>query len=209
MSLPSRLLGANPSIQVSALLSGTLTTPSAKGAFVYPIDAYESIETVTLTGTQSTVSFTSIPTTFKHLQVRWIGRGSFNGLSAGQKVNFNSDTGNNYSGHLWRGDGTTDFADQGSTIPAANFLPRIACATSQANIFGAFIMDILDYSNTNKYKTVTCIGGNDQSNTGEQDTRVASQVWRSNSAITSMVFQPTDGGGYVQYTKFALYGIKG
>ncbi len=33
MSLPSRLLGANPSVQVSSLLTGAITTPSAKGEF--------------------------------------------------------------------------------------------------------------------------------------------------------------------------------
>jgi len=196
---------------IASRAGGSATSFGGLGANVSVIStsSFESIQTVTLTGTETTVTFSSIPGTFKHLQVRWIGRGSFSGLSAGQKLTINSDTGNNYSGQLWRGDGTTDYADQGSTIPAANFLPRIACATSQANIFGAFIMDILDYSNTNKYKIISCIGGNDQSNTGEQDTRVANQVWRSNSAITSMVFQPTDGGGYVQYSKFALYGIKG
>ena len=40
MSLATRLLGANPGVQVSSALSGSLTTPSAKGAFTVPYSGY-------------------------------------------------------------------------------------------------------------------------------------------------------------------------
>jgi hypothetical protein len=156
--------------------------------------------------TASSITFSSIPSTYTHLQVRWIGRGTFNESSAGQKVNFNSDAGSNYSGHLIRGDGASVFADGGASATSAAFFGRVAAATATAGMFGAFVMDILDYANTNKYKTLKCIGGSDRNGSGE--IRFNSNVWMSTTAISSMTFAITDGGNYAQHTQFALYGIK-
>lgn len=79
MSLPARLLGANPSIQVSTLLSGSLSTPSAKGAKVPEFgdfsDAYETIATFTATSTTNQIQFSSIPQTYRHLHFRIVARG--------------------------------------------------------------------------------------------------------------------------------------
>jgi hypothetical protein len=188
------------------IIAGTLSVgaPPAPPAVL----AYDSIATVTVGGGGSTtVSFTSIPSTYQHLQVRWIGRGTFNEGSAGQKVNFNSDTSSSYTGHLIRGDGASVYAAGDGASGSAAFFGRVAAATSTSGMFGAFVMDILDYANTSKYKTLKCIGGSDRNGSGE--IRFNSDAWLSTSAITSMTFQITDGGNYAQYTQFALYGIKG
>ena len=36
--------------------------------------AYESIATTTLSSTQATITFSSIPSTYEHLQIRWIAK---------------------------------------------------------------------------------------------------------------------------------------
>jgi len=181
---------------MASQISGHLATPTN----------YESIATTTLSSSSGTITFSSIPQTFAHLQMRWIGRGTLADVSVGQKINFNSDTGANYSGHLIRGDGTTVYADKGQSATSAAFFGRVAAASSTAGMFGGFIMDILDYTNTNKYKTLRCIGGSDRNGSGE--IRFNSDAWLNTAAITSMTFQITDGGNYDTNTQFALYGIK-
>jgi hypothetical protein len=74
-----------------------------------------------------------------------------------------------------------------------------------ANTFGTFILDILDYKDTNKYKTARSLDGSDANGSGEISLRSGS--WRNTAAITSITLTPT-GTGIAQYSSFALYGIK-
>lgn len=207
MSLPSRLLGANPSIQVSALLSGSLSTPSAKQAFVEP-GSFESIFTSALTGDTANVDFTYIPQTYQHLQVRLIARDSRNDSSVGNPINyrFNSDTGANYTYHYLygaSGSASAGAATSATEIPAYT----IATTSANANTFGGAISDILDYSNANKFKTVRTIGGL-ENNGGNQSVFFTQGVWRNTAAITSIRLLSVSFN-LKQYSHIALYGIKG
>ena len=189
-----KLLQAHPSIQVSTLLSGSLTTPSAKGAFVPPIESYESIATVTLSSSQATISFTSIPATYKHLQIRSLSRNTGAGTAYSDiKMLFNSDTGANYSIHYV--DGTGASVTQAGVGTRSD--PRGGLSVdggTTASIFGANVTDILDYSNTNG------AGGG---------SRLESGVWTNTAAITRIDFTDLSGSNFAQYSSFALYGIEG
>ena len=203
-----KLLQAHPSIQVSTLLSGSLTTPSAKGAFVPPIESYESIATVTLSSSQATISFTSIPATYKHLQIRSLSRNTGAGTAYSDiKMLFNSDTGANYSIHYV--DGTGASVTQAGVGTRSD--PRGGLSVdggTTASIFGANVTDILDYSNTNKYKTTRTIGGVDINGAGG-GSRLESGVWTNTAAITRIDFTDLSGSNFAQYSSFALYGIEG
>ena len=166
--------------------------------------AYESIATVTVgSGGAADVTFTSIPATYKHLQVRGIMRSD--GTLDGFNTQFNSDTGSNYARHRLYGNGSTVAADANS--PRTNITLADGVLTSAgASIFGAVVFDIVDYANTNKYKTVKSLGGNDKNGSGT--IWFNSGLWMNTNAITSVKIFPGDGN-WVQYTQFALYGIKG
>ena len=84
---------------------------------------------------------------------------------------------------------------------------RFPGATSSANIFGAIVIDILDYANTSKYKTARLLGGADQNGSGEVWSH--SGNWRNTTAISSIKLLEAVTGNFVQYSHFALYGIKG
>ena len=77
---------------------------------------------------------------------------------------------------------------------------------AQPNIYNGLIIDILDYKDTNKYKTLRGLGGNDANGSGYVSFNSGS--WRSTSAITSIKLYP-DTGSFNTYSHFALYGIKG
>ena len=85
---------------------------------------------------------------------------------------------------------------------------RIPAATSTASVFGGIVIDLLDYSNTNKYKTLRSLGGWDANGSGR--IILNSGLWgNSGSAISSIDIVTSTGNNFVQYSTFALYGIKG
>ena len=109
------------------------------------VGAYESIQTYTVgAGGVSTVTFSSIPSTYKHLQIRINYAPVVTGIL---KMNFNGDTGANYKGHFLAGDGATAYAAVPSTSPNS-----ICVAYNGGTSFGASVVDVLDYANVNKYK---------------------------------------------------------
>jgi hypothetical protein len=142
------------------------------------------------------------------LQIRGIGRSANAGNSFGWAFyQFNNDTAANYSSHTLTGDGASATsnaytgATDGTTMRATDF----ARNGTTASVFGVTIVDILDYSNTNKYTTIRAIGGSDVNGTGKVS--IASGNWRNTAAVTSIKFTNTTDS-WVQYSSFALYGVK-
>lgn len=191
---------------IKSLKSGSYgRSVMAGNSLILPGD-YESIATVSVgAGGQSTISFSSIPQTFTHLQVRGIGRTNRADTLDYYKIQFNTDTGSNYAWNQIYGSGATAAGQSGSTATEIRAF-RVAGANDAANIFGLQIIDILDYKNTNKYKTVKCLGGQDNNGSGEIS--FSSGLWQSNNAITSIEIKPGGGTNWVQYSHFALYGVK-
>lgn len=170
--------------------------------------SYESISTVTVgAGGSASISFTSIPSTYTHLQIRGIAR-SNRATPADMDsliIQFNSDTASNYSDHALRGDGSSVSA-VANTSSTGMITYRIANLYVASTLMGAQIIDILDYANTNKYKTVRTLAGVD--NNGSGQVALNSGNWRNTAAITSILLKPDAGTLFTQYSQFALYGIK-
>jgi hypothetical protein len=154
----------------------------------------------------SSITFTNIPNTYSHLQLRALSRSDRSLTSDSWFIQINSDTATNYSYHALRGNGTTADAFSSVSDTSMLFLQQ-AGGTTGANVFGTLILDILDYSNTNKNKTLRGLGGVD--NNGNGTLGLSSGLWRSTSAVTSIRIVPNSGNNFVQYSSFALYGIKG
>jgi hypothetical protein len=170
-------------------------------------NSYESIATVTVgAGGSSSVSFTSIPSTYKHLQIRTIERAASNLSGDHPYIRLNNDSGNNYSWHRLNGNGTAAIAGSGSTQPQMRYGYNTADASFGSNIFSAVIIDILDYQNTNKYKTLRTLAGAD--NNGSGHLGLESGLWQSTTAVNRVDLFPFSGN-WAQYSQFALYGIKG
>ena len=121
-------------------------------------------------------------------------------------VRLNSDTGNNYAYHYIQGDGASATAGADSSV-SSMIIPRSGSASQTAGIFGVTVLDILDYKNTNKYKTIRTLGGNDANGSGI--VAFFSGLWQNTNAVTSITIDQQNGPNFVQYTQFALYGIKG
>jgi hypothetical protein len=175
---------------------------------------YESIATVTVgAGGASSVEFTSIPSTYTHLQIRSISRytGTQNS-GAPIYMQFNSDTGTNYSFHRFLGYANLSEVGVASGSGASQSYIQLGYTTggsTTANMFSIQVTDILDYANTSKFKTAKTINGYDSNtDTGYRSVGLYSGNWRSTSAVTSIKILP-DTDSWAQYSSFALYGIKG
>lgn len=170
--------------------------------------SFESIATATGTGSSGTITFSSIPSTYKHLQIRYIGRSDEVATVRNLNIRLNGDTGTNYVYHNLTGDGSTATA-AGVTAVAQMLVRPIPAASASANIMGAGIIDIHDYASTTKNKTVRTFVGAD-ANTASTDWKVSlfSGLWLNTAAITSISLI-AQSGNFTTDSTFALYGIKG
>ena len=176
------------------------------------LNDFQSIATVIVpSGGQSSVTFSNIPQNFTHLQIRinaQIIRATYG--TSNLSLRLNGDTGNNYAVHDVYGNGSGVAADNGAS--QSQILWQDSYGTSATtNIFGAGIIDILDYANTNKYKTVRSLSGVDLNGTNysaQGYVTFGSGLWMNTSALTSLTFGYGNGTGFSQYSSFALYGIK-
>lgn len=173
-------------------------------------NSYESIQTVTGAGTPSSITFSSIPSTYKHLQLRISGqtsRGTYGNDVMSMRIN--GDTGANYAYHLLTGDGSSAGSGGASSQTSIYLSYKLGTTTSGAT--GTYIIDIYDYSNTSKYKTIRNLAGVDINGLisgygGEVE--LSSGLWQSSSAINSITFFGTNAN-FTAASSFALYGIKG
>lgn len=186
----------------ASAISGNLAFPS-----------YESIATVTVgSGGSSSVTLSSIPSTYTHLQLRCFGQTNratvpFDSLF----VTLNSDTNNgNYYRHGFNGTGSSTYSYGSGTDARAQFSWNFG--TTAGSNWGIGIVDIFDYTNTNKFKTMRSLGGSDVNGTVNGfggEVGIGSNLYQSTSAITSITLTPYVGTLINQYSSFALYGIKG
>jgi hypothetical protein len=166
---------------------------------------YESIATTTLSTAAADITFSSIPSTYKHLQIRCLVRSDLGSADA-FKVQFNGVTSASYSYHYLGGQGSSAYAGsgvsttfmQGSGIPGTN-------ATS--GIFGVSVFDLLDYTSTNKQKTLRSLGGFDSNGAGVVEIWSGAYYPGTIGAITSIKLFPFFGPNFVTNSSFALYGI--
>jgi hypothetical protein len=154
---------------------------------------YEPIATQTLGSTASSVTFSSIPSTYTDLVVVVVGT-----LTTGADnvcMQFNGSTGSVYSVTNLLGDGSTAASFRASNITNCG---RDVLGTTQ----GVVTYNINNYSNATTYKTV--LG---RSGPADYGARTSVSMWRDTSAINQIVFFPT---AYTFNTGcvFTIYGIK-
>ena len=151
-------------------------------------------------------NFVSIPQTFTHLQLRVTARGATG--TAVEELMYsrpNNDTStSNYRTHYLYGNGSSVFSGDYGTGRNYSLYQWIAGNGASSNVFGTIIIDVLDYANTNKNKTIRSIAGID--NNGSGDVSLTSNLWINTAAITSFEI----GGFGVNLaagSRIDLYGI--
>lgn len=171
-----------------------------------PDGAYDALSTVTVgSGGVASITFSSIPATYKHLQIRWLARDNFASDASDVAMRFNSDSGANYSWHQLVGDGSTAaaYASTSQTLMRAGF---VAGSTAGSNVFAPTVLDLLDYANTSKNKTVRNLAGYDKNTAGSIGLQSGS--WMNTAAINTISITPRVGTTFSEFSQFSLYGVK-
>ena len=208
MSLATRLLGANPGVQVSSALSGSLTTPGAKGAFVE--SSLFHIATVEATGSSSSLEFTSIPQTYTNLMILGSVRVTTGSGGTGLSIRFNSDSGSNYNTLIYQfersgsSSGTTDLI--GSASANKMYSDVAPDSAYSANVFNASIMDIPNYSSTSEYKHLISQAMSPFTTGLTSYQWHFTNGWMSTAAITTITISTNSGQSISGGSSYSLYG---
>jgi len=171
------------------------TTPATQTSF-------ESISTVALSSSNGTITFSSIPSTYKHLQIRMFATGS---TTADAYIRFNNDSTATYFCHQMRGGGGG--TAQGYSYATQNQMVITSNIGQSSTSFSAAVCDVLDYQNTNKNKTIRSLNGYDLNGSGEAI--FWSGAWNNSSSAVSRIDIIMSSGTFGSNSHFALYGIKG
>ena len=159
---------------------------------------YTPIQTYTASGSQSSITFSSIPSTYTDLIVVINAASSTGGF--GSWIRLNSDTATNYSQTILYGDGSSAVSLQGTNGTFVN-LNYYGDATTTSNA-QTIIVQIQNYASTSTYKTFLSRGGNVASGLS-----AIVGLWRISSAISSITILSANGGNYASTSTFTLYGI--
>lgn len=196
-------LGTSYTASVSSVNSlGSAQSSSSNS--VTTTNNYTSIATQAISSNTSSILFTNIPQNYKNLQLRIFARGSNSVTSDYSYINFNEDGSGSYSSHYLSGNGTTSVVS-GYVNSAQPLSLNFPCANANANVFGSAVVDILDYTNTTKFKTARIFNGWD--NNGSGNVFIWSIVWSSLNPITSIKLIGWGLANYVPNSHVALYGI--
>jgi hypothetical protein len=167
--------------------------------------SFELIQTSNGTGSSGIIDFTSIPATYQHLQIRYTAKNT--SALANMNITFNNVTTTSYARHHLVGTAYTSAAAGASSASSISLLNAITASTT-ANMATGGVIDILDYVNTNKNKTLRAIYGvSDTSNT-TSFIYSASGFLNSTSAIDRITLTAS-ANNFATMSRFSLYGIKG
>jgi hypothetical protein len=184
------------------------TSDFLSGNLPLSLNAFDLLETTTLSTSASSVTFSGLGaySDYKHLQIQMVARADGSGSLQGLAAVLNSDTGSNYSFHRLSGNGTSVSANAGASIPYA-VTGALTRSAAVAGAFGASVLDILDFSSTNKNTTLRSLSG---ATTGEGGfiVKLESSAWLNTSAVTSIQLKNDGGTNLVSGSRFSLYGVK-
>jgi len=169
---------------------------------------YTAIASQVVSGTPTSVIFSSIPNTYTDLVLKVSSRSGNNGNSfANTRIQFNGDTASNYSSIIVRGSSTA--ASSVSDNSDTSFLTYVITSgsTATANTFGTQEFYFPNYAATGTKQNIA-IGA------GENNSAAASSAWvgavsslyRGTSAISSITIT-LDGSTIATGSRFDLYGL--
>jgi hypothetical protein len=159
---------------------------------------YEKIATTTLGSATSTITLSSIPSTYTDLRLVFVG--NLTTSTAQPRIRFNSDTTTNYSDTSLTGDGANPASGRDTSATWIYLFKTGLIGTTPS----LSVVDIFSYSSTSINKTCLINTSNDKNGSGTIENLVG--LWRSTAAINSINIS-TSGNNFAIGTTATLYGI--
>ena len=174
-----------------------------------PPSAYDLLATEILTGTQASVEFTSLDsyTDYQHFQIRGTLRSNRADTMDIVGIQMNSDTGSNYSWHYMEArPGTSSVASDAGASQSYIFANWMPGGTGTADVYNAFVTDILDPLDTSKNTTIRHLSG---VYAGFTIISLNSGARYNTEALTSIKYYSRLGASLVAGSRLSLYGLRG
>lgn len=165
---------------------------------------YTLIDKAILTGNQNTVSFTSIPTDYTDLLVKYSTRSGRSNTHEQIKLRFNDNADTAYRIRRLNSDGGGAWSD--SDYTTYGYCGFGNATTSTANTFGSTDIYIPNYLSSN-YKSYS-VDSVTENNATEAFASLQAGLWEKTNAINKITFYADQGNDFLQYSSFYLYGIK-
>jgi hypothetical protein len=184
---------------------GIIASSNQQGRAGGPVSAFDVLGSVVVpSGGLASITFAGIPTGYQHLQIRITARGTTATTWLQHNMTINGISTGYYAMHEIYGDGATagGNADAATGYMSLGLYPG---ANQLANAYGATIVDLLDYNNTNKNKVARTLWGTDLNGSGFMDFR--SSLFMNTSVINTLTITASSNN-YTQNSSFALYGVK-
>lgn len=177
-------------ITLGAGLTMTGATLSASGS-----GAFTLFSTTVTSGSQASVTVSSIPNTSKNMQIVITGRSTAAAALASVNLQINGDTGANYDGLSLQANGSSASVFSGGIGATVNYIGNIPAASATSNVASNTTVTLTNYSGTtfqksgfyqDSLKTSTASASNLYTETG-------SVWWRNTAAINSVKVFPSVG----------------
>jgi hypothetical protein len=161
---------------------------------------YKLISSVTVgSGSAASIDFTSIPSTYTDLLLRYSLRSNRGIVVDGINISFNGST-SNFTGVYLEGSGSTAISST-----STRFAGVVSADTSTASTFGNGDIYIPNYTGSkNKSFSGTSVSENNSTAAYADFNAV---LWSDSAAITSISVTPFVGTLFYQYSTAYLYGI--
>lgn len=200
-----------PGAQASALTTGSISLAGARGQYVEYFESWESIASITATGSSNSITFSSIPQTYKHLHIRGLIRNNANVGGDAAWMRINGDTGSNYDTWKWYSFNQSGVsAGASGNVDYSRFAINTADSNSRGGYYSPLIMDIPNYAQSSYHKTMNVLasGVGPTSYTNYFSQSFGAVAWKSTSAINSITFGVwTVGSSNGIMGKFELFGV--
>ena len=189
---------------------GNSTTSSASNSITPAVTgAWESIQTITSSSNFNNASFTNIPQTYKHLQIRAM----YGESRSGADIDYLLYTVNGRSSDYW----TLRYGQLNNTAQSSNYTGNNGGLSGLSNYsagvpytYGVAILNFFDYTNANKKPSAIGYSGAVPNTFGYWSSMHLGMTSNTaNEAITSIDVRPNSGLIFKPYSHIALYGIRG
>ena len=157
------------------------------------------LQSITLTSATQYVYFTNISQNYTDLIVV----ASVRQTTANQDgyLRFNGDNSSIYADQVFRANGSAASATKDDSAAGID-IGVMPTSSSAIGVYQALTLNVMNYTNTNMYKSVFIRTGNDSY------THQLIGTWRSTDAITSLSLESRNSGYFAAGSTFDLYGIK-
>ena len=168
----------------------------------------EAIATTYLEADAASVTFSGIPATYEHLEIRLLARTNRTYYIDPINIAINTDSSSsNFTVAVMQANGTSKSAYSSPTSLFMTYVVGnfITGGVIEGEDYGPMTMTFFDYANTSKNTTLQYMSGTPNTT---QHIYLGAVTWDNTAAVNSIAFTPNNGTAFMRGTEFTLYGIK-